>query len=466
MSKLDAFFKFKENNTDMKTEIIAGITIFLAMAYILIVNPVMLSETGMDIQGVFIATALSAAIATILMGYIANYPYALAAGMGLNAFFTYTVVLTMGYSWEYALLAIFVAGIIFLVISLTSLSEKLFYSIPESLRYGISIGIGLFILALGLSNLGIISYTSQIITIGSGSWSTQIIGAGTFESIFTLANLLALICFIIILVLMKKNVKGNILIGIIITYIIGVILELAGCPVLPDQSLIPTAIISNNLGGSLGTVAFKFGDAASGFGSIKAIIDFAIIAITFLVISLFDTMGTLTALTTKVGGYDENGKIPRLRKLLSVDAFGPMIGSLLGTSPVVTYIESSTGIMEGGRTGLTAIIVGILFLLAIPFAPIFTIIPTFAVAPALFVVGLLMCGLYKQLDTKNISDFIPALAAIIVTPLTQSITTGIIAGVFAYVIVKLVFGKFKEISKAIWILFALLVIYMILEFML
>lgn len=466
MSKLDAFFKFKENNTDLKTEIIAGITIFLAMAYILIVNPTMLSETGMDIQGVFIATALSAAIATILMGYIANYPYALAAGMGLNAFFTYTVVLTMGYSWEYALLAIFVAGIIFLVISLTSLREKLFYSIPESLRYGISIGIGLFILALGLSNLGILSYSSQVITIGGGSWATQIIGAGTFESIFTLSNLLALICFVIILVLMKKNVKGNILIGIIVTYIIGVILELAGCPVLSDQSLIPTAIISNNLGGSLGAVAFKFGDAASGFSGIKAFIDFAIIAITFLVISLFDTMGTLTALTTKVEGYDENGKIPGLRKILSVDALGPMIGSALGTSPVVTYIESSTGIMEGGRTGLTAIIVGVLFLLAIPFAPIFTIIPTFAVAPALLVVGLLMCGLYKQLDTKNISDLIPALAAIIVTPLTQSITTGIIAGVFAYVIVKLAFGKFKEISKAIWILFAFLVIYMILEFML
>ena len=254
-----------------------------------------------------------------------------------------------------------------MVISLTSLREKLFYSIPESLRYGISIGIGLFILALGLSNLGILSYTSQVIVIGDGSWATQIIGAGTFESIFTLANLLALVCFAIILVLMKKNVKGNILIGIIVTYIIGVILELAGYPVLPDQSLIPTTIISSDLGGSLGAVAFKFGDATSGFTSLKTFIDFAIIAITFLVISLFDTMVTLTALTTKVDGYDENGKIPRLRKILSVDALGPMIGSALGTSPVI---------------------------------------------------------------------------------------------------VKIAFGKFKEISKAMWTLFAFLVIYMILEFML
>ena len=464
MSKLDAFFKFKENNTDVKTEIIAGITIFLAMAYILIVNPAMLSETGMDIQGVFIATALSAAIATILMGYIANYLYALAAGMGLNAFFTYTVVLTMGYSWEYALLAIFVSGIIFLVISLTSLREKLFYSIPDSLRFGISIGIGLFILALGLSNLGILSYSSQAINIGDANWATQLIGLGSASTIFTLGNLLALICFVIIMVLMKKNVKGNILIGIIATYIIGVVLELAGCPVLPDQSLIPTAIINSNLGGSLGNVAFKFGEASGVFTGVRAFIDFIIIAVTFLVISLFDTMGTLTALTTKVDGYDENGKLPRLKKVLSVDALGPIIGSVLGTSPVVTYIESSTGIMEGGRTGLTAIVVGILFLLAIPFAPIFTIIPTFAVAPALVVVGILMCGLYKNLDTGNLSDLIPALAAIIVTPLTQSITTGIIAGVFAFVIVKVLFGKAKEISKAMWILFALLFIYMVLEF--
>ena len=292
MSKLDAFFKFKENNTDVKTEIIAGITIFLAMAYILIVNPAMLSETGMDIQGVFIATALSAAIATILMGYIANYPYALAAGMGLNAFFTYTVVLTMGYSWEYALLAIFVSGIIFLVISLTSLREKLFYSIPDSLRFGISIGIGLFILALGLSNLGILSYSSQVINIGDANWATQLIGLGSASTIFTLGNLLALICFVIIMVLMKKNVKGNILIGIIATYIIGVVLELAGCPVLPDQSLIPTAIINSNLGGSLGNVAFKFGEASGVFTGARAFIDFIIIAVTFLVISLFDTMGT------------------------------------------------------------------------------------------------------------------------------------------------------------------------------
>lgn len=463
MSKLDTFFKIKENNTNIKTEIIAGITIFIAMAYILIINPVMLSETGMDIQGVFIATALSAAIVTILMGCITNYPYALAAGMGLNAFFTYTVVLGMGYSWKYALLAVFVSGIIFLIISLTSLREKLFYSIPNSLRSGISIGIGLFIIALGLNNLGILSYTSQVINIGDGNLAMQIIGLGSASTIFTVGNLLALICFIIIIVLMKKDVKGNILIGILATYIIGVILELSGYPVLPDQSLIPTAIINNNLGESLGAVAFKFGDVTSGFNSIKSVLDFIIIAITFLVISLFDTMGTLTALTTKVDGYDENGKIPRLRKVLNVDALGPIIGSALGTSPVVTFIESSTGIMEGGKTGLTAIVVGILFLLAIPFAPIFTIIPTFAVSPALVVVGILMCGLYKKLDTNNISDLIPALATIIVIPACQSITTGIIVGVISFVIVKILFGKSKEISKAMWTLFALLFIYMILK---
>lgn len=223
------------------------------------------------------------------------------------------------------------------------------------------------------------------------------------------------------------------------------------------------AIINNNLGESLGAVAFKFGDVTSGFNSIKSVLDFIIIAITFLVISLFDTMGTLTALTTKVDGYDENGKIPRLRKVLNVDALGPIIGSALGTSPVVTFIESSTGIMEGGKTGLTAIVVGILFLLAIPFAPIFTIIPTFAVSPALVVVGILMCGLYKKLDTNNISDLIPALATIIVIPACQSITTGIIVGVISFVIVKILFGKSKEISKAMWTLFALLFIYMILK---
>ena len=465
MSKLDAFFKLKENNTNIMTEIIAGITIFLAMAYILIVNPLMLSETGMDMQGVFIATALSAAIATILMGLIANYPYALAAGMGLNTFFTYDVVLTMGYSWEYGILAIFVSGILFLFISFSSIREKLFYLIPDSLRYGISIGIGLFILTLGLSNLGILSYTSQVISIGGGNLTTQLIGIGTISNIFTIGNFLALIGFIIIIILMKKNVKGNILIGIIITYCIGVGFELVGYSILPNQSLIPSTIISNNLGESLGFVAFKFGDAFTEFNSVKNIIDFIVITITFLVISLFDTMGTLTALTTKIDGYDENGKLPRLKKVLSVDALSPVLGASLGTSPVVTYIESSTGIMVGGRTGLTAVVIGILFLLAIPFAPLFTIIPTFSVAPALIVVGILMCGLYKYLKIDNISDLIPSIATIIVTPLTQSITSGIIAGVFVYVIVKILFGKFREISKPMWGLFILLLAYVVLEFL-
>ena len=457
---LEKMFHLKEHHTNLKTEILAGITTFMTMAYILAVNPNILSEAGMDRGAVFTATALASLIGTCLMALLANYPFVLAPGMGLNAYFAYTVVLGMGYTWQMALAAVFIEGILFIVLSLTNVREAIFNAIPMTLKHAVSAGIGLFIAFIGLQNAKIVVDSSTLVSMYSFKSS---IANGLFRT-EGITVLLALIGLLITGILVIKNVKGNILIGIIATYIIGVVLELAGCPVLPDQSLIPTAIINSNLGGSLGNVAFKFGEASGVFTGVRAFIDFIIIAVTFLVISLFDTMGTLTALTTKVDGYDENGKLPRLKKVLSVDALGPIIGSVLGTSPVVTYIESSTGIMEGGRTGLTAIVVGILFLLAIPFAPIFTIIPTFAVAPALVVVGILMCGLYKNLDTGNLSDLIPALAAIIVTPLTQSITTGIIAGVFAFVIVKVLFGKAKEISKAMWILFALLFIYMVLEF--
>lgn len=472
MTILENFFKLNENNTNIKTEIIAGITIFLAMAYILIVNPTMLSETGMNVEGVFVATALSAAISTILLGLIANYPYALASGMGLNAFFTYIVVIVMGYSWEFGLLTIFVSGIFFLIISLTSLREKLFYTIPDSLRYGVSIGIGLFILALGLSNLGIISYSTQTLTLGTLpnlgllDYSSQLIGLGRFSTIFTIPNLLALFCLILILILMKFNVKGYILIGIITTYFIGVICELGGFPILSNQSLIPNTVVNTNVLGTLSTVAFHFSNVGNLLSSFKYIVDFLIIALTFLVISLFDTMGTLTALATKIDAYDDEGKLPRLRKVLAVDSLGPMIGAALGISSVVTYIESSTGIISGGRTGLTAVVVGILFLLAIFFGPIFTIIPTFAVAPALIVVGIAMFSLYKHLDTKNLSEFIPALITVVTMPLTQSITSGIIAGVFSFVIVKAIYGKFKDISNGMWVLFIFLLVYMGLEFIL
>ena len=461
MEQIEKIFKIRENHTTVKTEIIAGLTTFMTMAYILAVNPSILSAAGMDSGAVFTATALAAFVGTLLMAVLANYPFALAPGMGLNAYFAYTVVIGMGYSWQYALTAVFAEGIIFIVLSMTNVREAIFNAIPRNLKSAVSVGIGLFIAFVGMQNAHIVIGGSTLIELFSLDGYNQVNGVEAAFSDVGITVLLAIIGVIITGILVIKNVKGNILWGILITWGLGIICQFAGLYVPNAEvgcySLLPD--FSNGLAiPSLSPIFCKLD-----FKGIFSL-DFIVILFAFLFVDLFDTIGTLVGVSSKADMLDKDGKLPRIKGALLADAIATTAGAVLGTSTTTTFVESASGVSEGGRTGLTAIEVGTLFLLAIPFAPIFTIIPTFAVAPALVVVGILMCGLYKNLDTGNLSDLIPALAAIIVTPLTQSITTGIIAGVFAFVIVKVLFGKAKEISKAMWILFALLFIYMVLEF--
>lgn len=447
---LNRFFKIKENNSNIKREVNAGITIFLALSYILIVNPTMLSETGMDYQGVFLATAISAGIATILMGLFTNYPFALAPGMGLNAFFTYTVVLGMGFHWTLALLAVFISGVLFLIISATSIREKLFYAIPESLQIGLTIGIGLLLIALALQSLGILVYSPNM-TLGNPS------------AMFTSCNLIVLLGVILAFILMKKNVKGFILISIIFLYLVGVVLQLLHYP-LVDVSLIPQSVIQFNVD-SLANVSLFALDFSAFNLSLNQIFDFIIVIFSMLIITLFDTMGTLTALSKKLNLYTKDNKLPKLKKILSIDSLATVISGILGTSPTVMYLESTTGIVEGGKTGLTAIVCGVCFFLAIIFTPIFTIIPSYAVAPALILVGFSMFTFFKKLDINDICNFIPAIIIIVIIPLTLSISQGIIGGVIAYVVLNVVFKKSENISKHMWILFLVLAIYAVLEFL-
>lgn len=452
---LEKFFKLTENKTDVKTEVMAGITTFMTMAYILAVNPNILSAAGMDANAVLIATAIASFVGTVLMALLANYPFALAPGMGLNAYFAYTVVLGMGYSWQIALMAVFVEGLIFIVLSLTNVREAIFNAIPMNLKSAVSVGIGLFIAFIGLQN------AKLIINDDATLLTYQKFAGDEFQTVGITA-LIALTGVLIMSILLIKKVKGGILLGIVLTWVIGIICELLGFYV-PNldagwYSTIPHAIISfdfSSLGNTFGQV-FK-----ADFSSIN-VLDFVVIMFSFLFVDLFDTLGTLIGVSSKANMLDKDGKLPRIKGALIADAVATSAGAVLGTSTTTTYVESAAGVTEGGRTGLTAIVTGLLFLLALIFSPLFLTIPSFATAPALIIVGFYMMGAVVKIDFNDMSDAIPAFLCIIAMPLAYSISEGIAIGVISWTLINLISGKAKD--KKISILMYILTVLFILKY--
>lgn len=435
---LEKFFKLKDNNTTVRTEVIAGLTTFMTMAYILAVNPSILGEAGMNPNAVMIATALASFVGTILMALLANYPFALAPGMGLNAYFAYSVVIGMGYSWQIALFAVFVEGVIFIVLSLTNVREAIFNAIPTTLKAAVSVGIGLFIAFIGLQDAKlIVSNPSTLVTY-------QTFKGETFHSI-GVGAILALIGILITAILLAKNIKGGILIGILATWILGIVCELIGIYVPnPDAgmySTIPAGIVSLDFSYFKETFGAVF--TGTDFGSVK-IWDFIVIMFSFLFVDLFDTLGTLIGVSSKADMLDENGKLPRIRPALLSDAIATCVGAIFGTSTTTTYVESASGVTAGGRTGLTAVVTGVLFLLSVIFSPLFLSIPSFAIAPALVIVGFYMMGSVARIDFTDMTDAIPAFLCIIAMPLAYSISEGIAIGVISWTLVNLITGKAKE----------------------
>ena len=448
---MEKLFKLKERGTSVKTEILAGITTFLAMSYILAVNPSYLGTIpGATPAGIFMATAISAAIATLCMAFFANYPVALASGMGLNAFFAFTVCGAMGYSYEVALTAILVEGIIFMILSIFKFREALVNKIPNNLKFGITAGIGLFITIIALLNAKIVIQNPDT-TVALGDLASP-------------GVVLALLGLLIIGVLDHFKVPGSILIGILITWVLGIVAELVGWYIPNPEanvfSVIPNfswdAIKSNFAAPAM----FKFD-----FGFvINNIASFAIVVFTFLYTDIFDTVGTLIGVASKGNLLNEKGELPKAGGALMADAVGTVVGACLGTSTVTSYVESSAGVAAGGRTGLTSVTTAIMFVIAIVFAPIFLAIPGFATTPAMLYVGLLMLSAVKNVDFNgDVADTIGAFLAIVMMPLTYSIANGIMFGILSWVILKIAIGKIKDISAVMWISVALFVAYIILK---
>ena len=454
---LEKVFKLSENKTDAKTEILAGITTFMTMAYILAVNPSILSATGMDSGAVFTATALAAFIGTLLMAIFANYPFALAPGMGLNAYFAYTVVLGMGYSWEYALTAVFAEGIIFILLSATNVREAIFNAIPQNLKAAVSVGIGLFIAFIGLQNAKIVIGGSTLLQLFSVDKYNEVNGVSASFNDVGITVLLAIIGIIVTGILVVKNIKGNILWGILITWLLGIICQFTGLYVpnadLGFYSLLPD--FSNGLSiPSLSPIFCKLD--FSGIFSLN----FVVILLAFLFVDLFDTIGTLIGVSAKADMLDENGKLPRIKGALMADAVATTVGAVIGTSTTTTFVESASGVSEGGRTGLTSVTTAILFGLSLFLSPIFLAIPSFATAPALVIVGLYMLTNVTNIDFNDMSEAIPCYVCIIAMPFFYSISEGISMGVITYVALNLITGKAKEkkVSALMYVLAVLFVL--------
>ncbi|RHU27671.1 NCS2 family permease [Firmicutes bacterium TM09-10] len=447
---MENFFKLKEHGTDVKTEVIAGLTTFMTMAYILAVNPSILGATGMDTGAIFTATALASAIGSFCMALFANLPFVLSAGMGLNAYFAYTVVLGMGYSWEVALTAVFVEGIIFIILSLTNVREAIFNAIPASLKVAVSVGIGLFITFIGLQNAHIVVDGSTLVGLFSFNGSVK---AGTFQS-EGITVVLALIGLLITAFLVIKNVKGNILLGILITWVLGILCQLTGLYVPNAEagfySLIPSGIISAPA--SVAPTLFKMDFSAI------ASLNFVVVVFAFLFVDIFDTLGTLIGCATKANMLDKEGKLPGIKGALMADAVGTTVGACLGTSTITTFVESSSGIAEGGRTGLTSVVSGLLFILALFFSPVFLAIPSFATAPALIVVGFFMMQSVAKINWSDMLEAIPAFICIFAMPFMYSISEGISFGVISFVVLNAVAGKAKKITPLMWVLAVLFIL--------
>ena len=446
---MEKLFKLKEHNTTVKTEVMAGITTFLTMAYILAVNPNMLSASGMDSGAVFTATALASALATFIMAFWANYPIALSAGMGLNAYFAYTVCLGqlqgIDDPWKIALAAVLVEGIIFIILSFFKLRETIVNAIPENLKYGITSGIGLFIAFVGLKGAGVVvSDDSTLVALGN---------FGRPEVA------LCLIGILVIAVMNHYNVKGSILWGILITWILGIIAQLTGWYVVdPDAgaaSLIPSLSASSFIPPSISSTFCKFDFAWIG----SHLSEFVVIVFSFLFVDMFDTIGTVIGVAEKADLLDEDGNLPRVGRVLMADAIGTVAGSMLGTSTVTSFVESSSGVAEGGKTGLTAMTTGILFLVALFLSPIFLAIPSFATAPALVIVGFFMASSIKKMNFDgDLADSIGGYLAFLMMPLTYSIANGIMFGVLAWFIIKVCTGQLKKIHPVMYIVCALFII--------
>lgn len=439
----ESLFKLKEHGTNVRTEVFAGITTFMTMAYIIVVNPNILSGKdanlmdviNMDWGAIFVATILAAVIGTLCMAFLANYPFALAPGMGLNAFFIYTVVLgDNGFGWEVALAAVFIEGIIFIILTFVNVREALFNSIPIQLKYAVSAGIGLFIAFIGFQNSGLVVDGATLVTVNPDLMQTHII--------------LTVVGVLITAILVKKQVKGAILIGIVATWILGMLAQLTGLyvvdfdaglfPVIPDAVVAPVP--------SLAPVAFKFD-----FGFLGNL-EFWVIVFAFLFVDLFDTLGTLIGVSDKAGFLDKEGKLPKAKQALLADAVATTAGAALGTSTTTTYIESAAGVADGGRTGLTGVVVAILFALALPFSPIFMAIPAFATAPALIIVGFYMMGSVTKIDFSDAAVAVPAFLTIIVMPITYSISEGISFGIISYTVINLFTGKAKDVHPLMYVI--------------
>ena len=454
---LEKFFKLSENGTDVRTEIVAGITTFMTMAYILAVNPNVLSATGMDHGAVFTATALASLIGTLLMALLANYPFALAPGMGLNAYFAYTVVLGMGYTWQVALTAVFVEGIVFIVLSLTNVREQIFNAIPMNLKSAVSVGIGLFIAFIGLQNAHIVIGGATLVELFSLDGYNSSTGLEATTSDVGITVLLAIIGVVITGILVIKNVKGNILWGILITWLLGIICQFTGLyvpnPDVSCYSLLPD--FSNGL--SIPSLAPIFGKLQ--FDGIFTL-DFAVVVFAFLFVDMFDTIGTLIGVSSKANMLDEEGKLPQIKGALLADAIATTAGAVLGTSTTTTFVESASGVTEGGRTGLTAVTTAILFGLSLFLSPIFLAIPSFATAPALIIVGFYMLTNVVNIDFNDIAEAIPCYICILAMPFFYSISEGISMGVILYVALNLITGKVKDkkISGLMYVLAVLFIL--------
>jgi len=449
--QMETFFKLSERGTTVKTEVMAGVTTFMTMAYILAVNPIILGASGMDTGAIFTATALASAFATILMALLANMPFVLSAGMGLNAYFAYTVVIGMGYTWQQALAAVFVEGLIFIFLSLINVREAIFNAIPANLKIAVSVGIGLFISFIGLQNSHIVVDGPTLVTIFSFKSS---VAAGTFNS-EGITVLLALIGILATALLMIKNINGSVLLGIFITWGLGMICQLVGLYV-PDPehgffSMFPTGIISMPASLSPTFLHMDFNGVLS--------VEFFSILMAFLFVDLFDTIGTVIGCATKADLLDKDGKLPQVKNVLLSDALGTTAGAMLGTSTITTFVESTSGIANGGKTGLTALTAGGLFLLALFFSPIFLAIPAFATAPALIMVGFFMTQQVTKIDwTKNLLNAISAYITIFAMGFMYSISEGICLGVISYTILHVMSGESSKVTPLMYILTVLFIL--------
>ncbi len=494
---MEKFFKLKEKNTDVRTEVLAGITTFMAMAYILAVNPSILSASGMDWGAVFTATALSSAVATILMGVLGNFPFALSAGMGLNAFFTYTVVFSMGASWQFALAAVFVEGVIFILLSVVNVREAMFNAIPLSLKTGVSAGIGLFITIIALINANVLQGNASTLVQLIPFHSAMVKGYNIYD-VQVCCAVLCLVGVVITALLVHKNVKGNILLGILITWVLGILCEIAGfyrpgvyandisnlgqvaftsaglnplSLTFADMDAINAAGLSNSVTSFYSVIpsgfvsmpasmAPTFGKFVEGFKEINArgMMNFIVVIISFLFVDIFDTLGTLIGCAKAGNMLNEKGRLHNIKYALFADAVGTTFGAVAGTSTVTTFVESASGVQAGGRTGLTAITTAVLFLIAMFFWPVFQAIPSFATAPALVIVGYLMMKNVKDIPWDDATEAIPAFLAIVAMPFFYSISEGIAFGIISYCAINLLSGNGKKVTPTLFIIAILFIL--------